>query len=324
MNPLFAPDGSGGAPPPVAAKPPVPPPPGPAAPPPATPASAPIPKAQQPSLASSGQPDAQPPDAAPTPSESAASALTAQLESLGSEFVTASEWGLFREATAGGAPDALQQRIVAALGTARVAATAGDVPGFQTAYLEAKAALNQAEQRRPVWYLGNNRFGLLPIVFTVVAAWIIYFVIFQGLLGYTTEEMLRSPLFLGFAGAILKSFYWLQYQINKGLLRPRWFAYFLVAPFIGVLLGGMSALAVKVGFKLLDTELRQIALDWRVIGLVSAFAGFNWEWALDKIRYGAEALAATIAHKNGTPAAGAAKPGAKDAGKGNAAAGKAP
>ena len=290
--------------------PPLQPPPGP----PADPATASA--AQKPAPEPAAPPSSGQSGAASTSAESLTAALTGQLESLGSEFVTASEWGLFRDDRGGGAKDPLKERIITALNVARVAATAGDVPSFQTAYLEAKTALNQAEQSRPVWYLGNNRFGLLPLLFTVASAVLVYLIVFLWFLGYGTSELLHSPLFLGFAGAILKSLYWLQYQINKGLLRPRWFAYFLVAPLIGVLLGGLSALAMKVGFKFLETDLRQLALDWRVIGLFSAFAGFNWEWALDKIRYRADALAAAIAQKsNATTGANAAKSSVKDPGK---------
>jgi len=133
-------------------------------------------------------------------------------------------------------------------------------------------------------------------LFTACSAAFAYWIVFIWFLGLGISGTIHHPAFLGLAGAVLKSLYWLQYQINKGLLRPRWFAYFMVAPFVGVLLGALSSLAVKVGFKLASGG-GGTAPDWRAIGLVAAFAGFNWEWALEKFRAGAEVVTSHLRDK---------------------------
>jgi asparagine N-glycosylation enzyme membrane subunit Stt3 len=114
----------------------------------------------------------------------------------------------------------------------------------------------------------------------------------------TIPQMLHHPVFFGWVGAILKSLYWLQYQINKGLLRPRWFTYFMIAPPIGVILGGIAALVVNVGFRIANAGAHGNA-DWKTVALIAAFAGFNWEWALEKFRIGADAVSSRLFDKRG-------------------------
>jgi hypothetical protein len=46
--------------------------------------------------------------------------------------------------------------------------------------------------------------------------------------------------------------------------------------------------------------------DWWVIALFAAFVGFNWEWALEKFRYTAEAAATRMTEKGSTAPGGKA------------------
>lgn len=225
--------------------------------------------------------------------------LSGKISELGSEFVTAQEWGIF-----GGpkhTPDPLLTKFVDHLAQAQAAVKTGDLVVQQTAFLEAKDAFSEAQRRRPVWYLANTRFGLLPLIFTTLSTVLGYGLVFGWCLTLPFSQVTHHPAFWGLSGAVLKALYWLQFQINRGVLRPRWLAYFLVAPFIGILLGSVSALIVKVGFKLVDAGAAPL-IDWRVIGLFAAFAGFNWEWALEKFRYSADAVAARMPDRNGSPA----------------------
>lgn len=229
----------------------------------------------------------------------ASSPLSGKLDEFSSEITTAQEWGIF-----GGpkfASDLLLAKIIDCLARARAADKTGDVGVQLTAFLEAKDALSEAQRRRPVWYLANTRFGLLPLAFTTFSTALGYGLIFWLCLALPFSQVTHHPAFWGLSGAVLKALYWLQFQINRGVLRPRWLAYFLVAPFIGILLGSVSALIVKVGFKLVDAGAPPL-IDWRVIGLFAAFAGFNWEWALEKFRYSADAVAARMPDRNGSSA----------------------
>lgn len=232
-------------------------------------------------------------NAPPSSSAPVGPKFAAQVDQLGSEFLMAHEWGVFRQKA--GTPDELEQEITAKLAESRRAGLAGDTVAEQNALLDAKAALCEAQRRRPVWHVANTRFGLLPLGFTTLTAAIIFVTLFAA---YPHPDVTHSAMFWGYVGAVLKALYWLQYQINKGALRPRWFAYSLVAPAIGVLLGAISSLIVKVGFKLFHDDGATL-LDWRVMALFAAFAGFNWEWALEKFRYSADAVAARVSDRGG-------------------------
>ncbi len=216
------------------------------------------------------------------------------LSSVASEFLTADEWGVFT----GENGKKLKLQLLANLREAKKALAQKDMNGCDQNVIEARTALNEAQSSRWLWFLANTRFGFLPLLFTLISGVAAYCFVFVGFLKLSVAECIHHPAFLGFSGALLKSLYWLQFQTNKGLLRPRWFAYFMVAPFVGVLLGGMTALLVKATFKLLESSATSEP-DWKVVGLLAAFAGFNWEWALEKIRYGAESVASRFTEKPG-------------------------
>jgi hypothetical protein len=217
------------------------------------------------------------------------------LNRLKSEFAIANEWGVFPKDSA---PDreSSKQAILSAITQASASLAAGDFDRADTWILSGRAALADAQNSRPIWFFGNNRYGVLPILFTAASGALAYWGVFVWYLELPVHDVIRHPAFLGLCGAILKSLYWLQFQINKGLLRPRWFAYFIVAPFVGVLLGGVAGLIVLTGLKLADgnTAARP---DWKSVGLAAAFAGFNWEWALEKFRYSAESLVSRSGEK---------------------------
>ncbi len=213
---------------------------------------------------------------------------------LSSEFGIAQEWGLFK----GNDGKENSSRILACLEKTGASIATNDLTAANNALLQGRAVLNDAQLSAPLWYIANNRFGLLPILFTAVSAIIAFEVVFQWIFKLSIAECVHNSAFLGLAGSVLKSLYWLQYQVNKGLLRPRWLTYFMIAPFVGVLLGGISSLIVNVGFKLAAGTSQGVP-DWRTVGLFAAFAGFNWEWALEKFQIGAEAVAARTFKRKG-------------------------
>jgi hypothetical protein len=45
----------------------------------------------------------------------------------------------------------------------------------------------------------------------------------------------------------------------------------------------------------------QIARHWKTVGLIARFAGFNWEWALERMRYGAESVSSKLFDKANGP-----------------------
>jgi hypothetical protein len=230
-----------------------------------------------------------------SPTEAERKLAEQNLQTLGSEFAVAQEWGLFPAKD--GAESADARSVLKSLETAAAAIKAADLITANNSLLEGRAVLNRVHSARPYWFAANNRFGFLPLVMTIVSGAMAYRLVFVWFLGLTVPQMLHHPVFFGWVGAILKSLYWLQYQINKGLLRPRWFTYFMIAPIVGLILGGIAALVVSVGFRIAHGS-----ADWQTVALVAAFAGFNWEWALEKFRIGADAVSSRLFEKKSAPA----------------------
>src|SRR5436309_125549 len=139
------------------------------------------------------------------------------LNSLGSEFAVAQEWGLFPQKD--GVENKTAAEILAALKAAGDAIKAADLITANASLLQGRAALNSVQSRW--WYIANNRYGVVPIVFTAAGTLIVYWFLFIYLLNLSFSETTHHPVFWGLVGAVLKSLYWLQQKTNRGLLRPR-------------------------------------------------------------------------------------------------------
>jgi len=219
------------------------------------------------------------------------------LNSLGSEFAVAQEWGLFPQTN--GAENKTATEILASLKSAGDALKAKDLIAANAALLQGRAALSSVQSKK--WYIANNRYGVVPIIFTAVGTLIIYWVLFIKLLNLSFLQTVHHPVFWGLVGAVLKSLYWLQQKTNRGLLRPRWFTYFIIAPFVGVILGAIATLLIRVGVRLANKSGTAMP-DWETVAVIAAFAAFNWEWALEKFKLGADSIYSRFVDKKKTTA----------------------
>src|SRR6266496_1293632 len=205
------------------------------------------------------------------------------LSSLESEFAVAQEWRLFPQQD--GAENKTATEIFASIKAAGDAIKTNDVIAANASLLKGREALNRAQSRW--WYLANNRFGVMPILLTAAGTLIIYWFLFIYLLNLSFSDATHHTVFWGRAGAVLRSLYWLQQKTNRGLLRPRWFTYFAIAPFVGVILGAIATLLLRVGVRITNKSATALP-DWETVAVVAAFAAFNWEWALDKFKLGVD------------------------------------
>jgi hypothetical protein len=224
-------------------------------------------------------------DAGTDSQETERQSVEGNLNSLGSEFAVAQEWGLFPQKN--GTENKAAAEILASLKSAGAAIKSKDWDTASTELLKGRTALNSVQSKK--WYIANNRYGVIPIILTLVGTVIIYFVLFVRLLNLSFLQTVHHPVFWGLVGAVLKSLYWLQQKTNRGQLRPRWFTYFIVAPFVGVILGALSTLLIRVVVRLANKSATAMP-DWETVAVVAAFAAFNWEWALDKFKLGADAI----------------------------------
>ena len=222
--------------------------------------------------------------------------LARDLDNLASEVVVADEWGLFkdarREAVAEQPP-----HIYQTLALAYQALAAGRLDEVEIGLLTGRAALNRAQNGDRVWQL-NNHFGFLPIVFIAFSTLLVYWFVFQRWLAISGADIITHAAFAGMVGAVLRSLYWLQFQTGKGLLRPRWFTSFIVAPPIGAIFGWLVSLLVKAAAQAVSKG--ALETDWRTVSLLAAFAGFKWQWALGWLEETARSIQSRM--KDKTPA----------------------
>lgn len=203
--------------------------------------------------------------------------LASLLTKLENEVQVADEWGIFNKGKIGLNKRRSDGEIYDLLGEARKALDHRKPENMEIAILRGREALNHAESTNWIWAL-NNQFGVLPLFLTGLSALMTYVLVFQTWLKLEGVDVLHHASLAGMVGAVFRSLYWLQYQTNRGLLRPRWFTTFIVAPPIGAVLGWLVSLIVSVVAQAVSKS--GADTDWRTISLFAVFAGFNWEWAL--------------------------------------------
>jgi hypothetical protein len=217
-------------------------------------------------------------------------ALKNQCGDVESEYCVAQEWGLFVEAFATAKKSASATSLETKLSEAS-SALKGATPDLE----KARAALTEArgilagEKNKNVVYWSGIHLGLIPIFLSVSATAAVYFLIFCDFRGLNNVTVRHDAAFWGMLGAVLRSFYWMQFQINRAMLRPRWLAFFVVGPLIGTLLGGVASVCIVAGAGLI-TGVKTFNPEWHAIALVAFYSGFQWQWALTKIETGAESV----------------------------------
>jgi hypothetical protein len=225
-----------------------------------------------------------------TPVDTRKKELAEELDTLEGEVLVAAEWGIFKRSDA-----QHPANIYGILDEAQKALASGNLSGAETAIMRGREVLNQVESSSWVWGI-NNQFGFLPIIFTALSGLLTYKFVFRNFLDLEGTTLLHYAAFAGMIGAILRCLYWLQFQASQALFRPRWFTVFIVAPPIGAILGWFVSLLIKVSVQAVSKD--PMTTDWRMISLVAAFAGFNWEWALGVLEETVKSLLARISDKS--------------------------
>src|SRR5215472_6351699 len=97
-------------------------------------------------------------------------------QALGSEFAVAQEWGLFQAKNGAANEDA--NKILGEIKAAGAAIQKKDFISANNSLLEGRAILNRVQSASPYWFIANNRFGILPLVMTLVCGVATYRFIF--------------------------------------------------------------------------------------------------------------------------------------------------
>ena len=92
----------------------------------------------------------------------------------------------------------------------------------------------------------------------------------------------------GVVGAVLRGFWGLWNSVNDRSYRNAWFIWFISLPFIGGILGTLVYLVITAGLIIISTDpeannITNGVVNPTVVIVSSAFAGFNWEWAIKQV-----------------------------------------
>jgi hypothetical protein len=110
----------------------------------------------------------------------------------------------------------------------------------------------------------------------------------DGLLAKTLNVpvLATNAVTWGVIGSILRGFWALWTNISDRSYRNAWSIWFLSLPFIGGILGAMVYLAIFAGVIVASsggTNKAPLSLNPLVVIVLCAFAGFNWQWAMEQI-----------------------------------------
>ncbi len=81
----------------------------------------------------------------------------------------------------------------------------------------------------------------------------------------------------GTAGSVLQGITHLWRDVDEGSYRKLWGTWYLLAPFMGALLGGVVYLVFYVG--LVSSTQEPNLTNPSLAILIAMLAGYNWEWA---------------------------------------------
>jgi hypothetical protein len=88
----------------------------------------------------------------------------------------------------------------------------------------------------------------------------------------------------GTIGGILRGISRLWYRVNRREFRDVWKGYFISSPFLGGLFGSIVYLLILAGIIIASSSSQQVegVLNPFVIMPFCAYAGYNWEWAVNQ------------------------------------------
>jgi hypothetical protein len=103
-------------------------------------------------------------------------------------------------------------------------------------------------------------------------------------------------LLLGSLGGSVRAIWWLFQHVSRKDFRRSWWLWFMVSPLVGAGLGILTYLAFYATV-IASTTSAQITQPWLAMFLCG-FAGFNWNWALNRLTAAGKSLDASS--KNGS------------------------
>lgn len=213
------------------------------------------------------------------PSSTAArlESIFVQYQTHGSQIIVAEENGLFAGSRAG-----KRAAIEQAIGTVEAALAAGAPDKAEQALFHLQGAYYAAMHSAGLVWRLVHVYGLFHIVGTFIGTYAAVRV--AGLIFTLGGKPDLELVFAGIGGATLQGLYYTIDKANKESLRRVWIVAALVGPFVGMLLAVFLYYAFAGGLAVFASGAADPAVNQNVLMWVCLFAGFNWQWAIDKLR----------------------------------------
>lgn len=211
--------------------------------------------------------------------------VRSQINRVDTKLNKASGNGLFK---AGVQDKETFEGIQAVLLEARNAIDSNHLSEAETKLSLANGKFNNALQstsRR--WRFANLYAGYIWIYLIgfLVAIFVFYYFDFDGQLS-KNDNFTQAAIYAttwGCIGSILRGLWWLKKRVDIKDYESSWAMTFLSAPFIGSILGVLVYLLIIGGLVSITQQNFDIKNIFAIIPF-SAFAGFNWEWAIEQFK----------------------------------------
>jgi hypothetical protein len=151
-----------------------------------------------------------------------------------------------------------------------------------------------ALQKTNLWWRLKNVYAFHLFIYLVLLLSVIFVLYNNFRIDNVISENHNIPTLAinaatwGVIGSVLRGFWALWTNINDRSYRSAWFIWFLSIPFIGGILGAMVYFIIIAGVIIASSENvtngnSDSSLNPLVIIVLCAFAGFNWQWAIEQI-----------------------------------------
>jgi len=146
---------------------------------------------------------------------------------------------------------------------------------------------NALQNSKRLWKFCNIYAGhvWMYLIGFLVGIFVFYYFDYDGQLS-KNENFIQAAIYAttwGCIGSILRGLWYLKKRIDKKEYESSWIIYFLSAPFIGSILGVIVYLLIIGGLISVTQQNFDIKNIFAILPF-SAFAGFNWEWAIEQFK----------------------------------------
>ena len=180
-----------------------------------------------------------------------------------------------------------KETIYNLLKNARLEADAGNLVNAESDASLARGTLYDAMNKPSTFWRFSNLFGgfVWIYLFTILSIVFLFFYLdvdsdISSKLEISTEAIYATSW--GIIGSIIRSIWKLKTHVSAHKYRTAWKSYFIISPFLGGMFGAIIYLIVIAGLFSITQDEKLSITNISILIPITAFAGFNWDWAVKK------------------------------------------